>query len=91
MLYTLSHAQYHLSELEDILANITKQDAVILWQNGVLQAVKNPQLFAEISHLYILEQDVIARGLTITNPNFQQIDLVQLVELTEKYYPQVAF
>ncbi|MDG6881488.1 sulfur transfer complex subunit TusB [Phocoenobacter uteri] len=90
MLYTLSNAQYNLSELEEILGNITEQDAVVLWQNGVLQAVKNSQLFAKIANLYILEQDVQARGLAITRSNFQQINLTQLVELTEKYYPQLA-
>ncbi|RPE82654.1 hypothetical protein EDC46_1592, partial [Vespertiliibacter pulmonis] len=46
MLYTLSQANYAPNELTQLLHQITDNDALVLWQNGVLQAVKFPNLFA---------------------------------------------
>ncbi|EFX92776.1 sulfur transfer complex subunit TusB [Actinobacillus ureae] len=87
MLYTLSKAQYDLNELTPILAQITENDALVLWQDGVLLAVKYPQLFTKISHLFILTNDIEARGLS---PLFKSITLTEFVKITETFYPQVA-
>ncbi|MDP8051203.1 sulfurtransferase complex subunit TusB [Pasteurella atlantica] len=89
MLYTLSKAQYDTSELENILINVTEQDAVLLWQDGVLQAVRSSQLFAKITHLFVLDQDVVARGLILSS-NFKQISLQEVIAIADKYYPQIA-
>ena len=35
MLYTFSQADYAQRELEGYFANITENDAVVLWQDGV--------------------------------------------------------
>ncbi len=43
MLYTLSKAQYDKQELTTLLAQLQPTDALLLWQDGVLQAVKNPR------------------------------------------------
>ena len=45
MLYTFSQADYPQRELEGYFANITENDAVVLWQDGVLLAIKYPALF----------------------------------------------
>ncbi|WGE58829.1 sulfurtransferase complex subunit TusB [Actinobacillus equuli] len=87
MLYTFSKAQYELSELNQILTQITENDAVILWQDGVLLAVKYPQLFAKISHLFVLANDLEAGGL---NTKFKSISLSEFVNITETFHPQVA-
>lgn len=87
MLYTLSKAQYDLNELNQILTHITKHDALVLWQDGVLLALKYPQFFTHISNLFILANDIEARGI---NPPFKSITLTELVCITEKYHPQVA-
>ncbi|WGE81030.1 sulfurtransferase complex subunit TusB [Actinobacillus equuli subsp. haemolyticus] len=87
MLYTFSKAQYELSELNQILTQITENDAVILWQDGVLLAVKYPQLFAKISHLFVLANDLESRGL---NTKFKSISLSEFVNITETFHPQVA-
>ncbi|MDP8033755.1 sulfurtransferase complex subunit TusB [Pasteurella atlantica] len=89
MLYTLSKAQYDTSELENILINVTEQDAVLLWQDGVLQAVRSSQLFAKITHLFVLDQDVVARGLTLSS-HFKRVSLQEVIAIADKYYPQIA-
>lgn len=87
MLYTLSKAQYDKQELTTLLAQIQPTDALLLWQDGVLQAVKNPQLFANRENVFALTQDLQARNLTVT---VETISLEQAVRLTEGFYPQVS-
>lgn len=87
MLYTLSKAQYDNQELTALLAQLQPTDALLLWQDGVLQAVKNPQLFANRENVFALAQDLQARNLTA---NVAQVTLEQAVKLTEDFYPQVA-
>ena len=40
MLYTFSQAHYSETDLQRYLTEITENDAVVLWQDGVLLAVK---------------------------------------------------
>lgn len=87
MLYTLSKAQYDKQELTTLLAQLQLTDALLLWQDGVLQAVKNPQLFANRENVFALTQDLQARNLTVT---METISLEQAVRLTEEFYPQVG-
>lgn len=87
MLYTLSKSQYDHQDLQAILRQIQANDCVLLWQDGVLQAVKNPQFFANLPRVVALENDVKARGLNLDIPT---ISLDELVALTEQFYPQVA-
>lgn len=88
MLYTLSKAQYNADELTQWLAQITENDALVLWQDGVLQAVKNPELFANFP-VFVLENDLKARGLNSLS-SLPAITLAEFVKLTEKHSPQVA-
>ena len=87
MLYTLSKAQYDKQELAALLAQLQPTDALLLWQDGVLQAVKNPQLFANRENVFVLKQDITARHLST---NITQVTLTQAVKLTEDFYPQVS-
>lgn len=87
MLYTLSKAQYDKQELTTLLVQLQPTDALLLWQDGVLQAVKNPQLFANRENVFALTQDLQARNLTVT---VETISLEQAVRLTEGFYPQVS-
>ena len=87
MLYTLSRAQYDKQELTTLLAQLQPTDALLLWQDGVLQAVKNPQLFANRENVFALAQDLQARNL---QTNIEVISLEQAVRLTEGFYPQMS-
>lgn len=87
MLYTLSKAQYDKQELTTLLAQLQPTDALLLWQDGVLQSVKNPQLFTNRKNVVALAQDLQARNLTTT---VETISLEQAVKLTETFYPQMS-
>ncbi|MCK3654933.1 hypothetical protein A4G19_03860 [Pasteurellaceae bacterium Macca] len=87
MLYTFANAQYDRQTLATLLTQVKENDAVLLWQDGVLQAVKNPQLFAHLKQCYLLENDVKARGIQTDLPT---ISLAEFVHLTEDFFPQVA-
>ena len=87
MLYTLSKAQYDKQELSTLLAQLQPTDALLLWQDGVLQAVKNPKLFTNRENVVALTQDLQARNLTTT---VKTISLEQAVKLTEAFYPQMS-
>ncbi len=90
MLYTFSKAEYAPETLRSFVMHLTENDAVVLWQDGVLQAVKNREIFANLPHCYLLEQDVIARGLNHIVVPFKKISLSEFVKLTEIHFPQVA-
>ncbi|WP_373767394.1 sulfurtransferase complex subunit TusB [Glaesserella sp.] len=88
MLYTFAKPGYDHTELQALLAQVTPQDAVVLWQDGVLQAVRFAHIFANLDQVFVLENDIQARGLTTS---FNTISLDEFVKLTEQYYPQTAF
>lgn len=90
MLYTFSKAQYDDETLKLFLGSLTENDAVVLWQDGVLQAVKKPEFFANLPHCYLLEQDVVARGLNTQLSTFVTLSLTEFVKLTEIHFPQVS-
>lgn len=94
MLYTFSQADYGFSELKLHIALAQEQDAILLWQDAVLLALKYPELFQQAkAPCYVLDIDVLARNLTnafSSLPEIKIISLNELVELTEKIYPQIA-
>ena len=61
MLYTFSQAHYSQTELEHYLLNATAQDAVVLWQDGVLLALKQADMLARChASCFALENDILA-------------------------------
>lgn len=90
MLYTFSKSQYDLNELQAVLNEIKSDDYVLLWQDGVLLAVKYPQFFANLTNVAVLEQDISARGLT-RHTDLPMLSLADFVKLTEHQFPQLAF
>ncbi|WP_032093902.1 sulfurtransferase complex subunit TusB [Necropsobacter rosorum] len=92
MLYTFSQADYNPAHLQRWLAQTTAQDAVLLWQDGVLLGVKYPDLFARsAAACYALENDIAARGIRpLMPPQVRSVSMDFLVALSERYFPQVA-
>ena len=93
MFYTFSQAHYSETELQRYLTEITENDAVVLWQDGVLLAVKYREVLTQCKgQCFVLEQDVLARNLTALLPNnkVRSISLADLVDLTAQYSPQIA-
>ena len=93
MLYTFSQAHYSETELQRYLTETTENDAVVLWQDGVLLAGKYGEMFTQCKgQCFVLEQDVLARNLTalLSNNKVRSISLADLVDLTAQYSPQIA-
>ena len=93
MLYTFSQAHYSETELQRYLTETTENDAVVLWQDGVLLAVKYGEMFTQCKgQCFVLEQDVLARNVTALLPNnkVRSISLTDFVDLTAQYSPQIA-
>ena len=93
MLYTFSQAHYSETELQRYLTEITENDAVVLWQDGVLLAVKYGEMLTQCKgQCVMLKQDVLARNLTalLSNNQVRSISLADLVDLTAQYSPQIA-
>lgn len=50
--------------------------------------VQYPQLFDHIAHIFVLANDIDARGLTLSN--YQHLSLSDFIKVTEKFYPHLA-
>ncbi|MBN6068813.1 hypothetical protein HYE54_08755 [Aggregatibacter actinomycetemcomitans] len=94
MLYTFSQAHYSQAELARYLLNATAQDAVVLWQDGVLLALKQADLLARCkAQCMMLQEDILARNLTALLPSPTKVRLISLtdfVAISEQYSPQIA-
>ncbi|MBE2895054.1 DsrH/TusB family sulfur relay protein [Spirabiliibacterium falconis] len=94
MLYTFSKAHYNLDELTRILTQVSENDSIVLWQEGVLLPLKYRTLFTSLNvPLYALECDIHARHLTAlytSLPTIALMSLSKLVALSEQYHPQLA-
>lgn len=94
MLYTFSKSVYLESELRSYLEHTKPNDALLLWQDGVLLPFKYPHLFSgPMSVLYVLKTDVIARHLEQLYSSYDKVRLIELeqfITLSEMHYPQLA-
>lgn len=94
MLYTFSQANYSDDELQGYSSAMTENDSVVLWQDGVLLAIKYPDYFKTgKARCFALEQDILARNLTALLPadnKMRLISFADLVDITEQYSPQLA-
>ncbi|NBI43438.1 hypothetical protein GVX76_08065 [[Haemophilus] felis] len=94
MLYTFSQADYGFVELKQHLEHCQAQDALLLWQDGVLLALKYPDLLQQAkAPCYVLDIDLKARNLEEIFNKISYVKIISLnefVALTELFYPQLA-
>lgn len=94
MLYTFSQADYDQQTLEIYLRNANATDAILLWQDGVLLAIKQADVLARCqAPCFVLENDLLARNLTALlpeNAKVRSISLADFVAISEQYSPQIA-
>ena len=94
MLYTFSQADYDQQTLEIYLRNANATDAIVLWQDGVLLAIKQADVLARFqAPCFVLENDLLARNLTALlpeNAKVRSISLADFVAISEQYSPQIA-
>lgn len=87
MLHTVKHSPFARRDLEQVLAQMQNDDRLLLWQDAVI-AVTVPawqarlQALADSGRLYVMQEDLQARGLT---PRLgESITMDRLVELVAK-------
>ncbi|OCG05186.1 sulfurtransferase complex subunit TusB [Gilliamella sp. wkB112] len=90
MLHTITTSNLPIMELQ----LISSHDAILFWQNGVVNSLQNNSLLNDIlektPNCYVLDSDIMARGLKqFIDPRLKVINMQQVVELTAKYYPQM--
>ncbi|WP_314186764.1 DsrH/TusB family sulfur relay protein [Aggregatibacter kilianii] len=94
MLYTFSQADYDQQTLEIYVRNANATDAIVLWQDGVLLAIKQADVLARCqAPCFMLENDLLARNLTALlpeNAKVRSISLADFVAISEQYSPQIA-
>ena len=94
MLYTFSQADYDQQTLEIYLRNANATDAIVLWQDGVLLAIKQADVLARCqAPCFVFENDLLARNLTALlpeNAKVRSISLADFVAISEQYSPQIA-
>ena len=94
MLYTFSQADYDQQTLEIYVRNANATDVIVLWQDGVLLAIKQADVLARCqAPCFMLENDLLARNLTALlpeNAKVRSISLADFVAISEQYSPQIA-
>lgn len=90
MLFTISSSHNIDIDLID------EQDAVLFWQNGVVLAMREQSLLQQIisrtQYCYVLDSDIIARGLgDLIDARLQVINMQDVVNLTAQYHPQIKW
>lgn len=92
MLYTFSQASYDQQELENYILSTDNNDAIVCWLDGVVAFRKYKELFQRAQcSIYLLTIDCNARNINVElSSKVKQIELSELIELTNKYPPQLA-
>ncbi|MXP56540.1 sulfurtransferase complex subunit TusB [Pantoea sp. Mhis] len=95
MFYTLFHSPWQC-DFDSLILLLQEGDDLLLLQDGVTAALKNSQMYLKLNttlaNLWILEEDVIARGLvTQISSQVLLLNYAGFVELTIKNQQQVAW
>jgi tRNA 2-thiouridine synthesizing protein B len=95
MLYTVSHSPYHC-DLSLLLRLATSEDEILFLQDGVMAVLKDSEnlklLLNNSASLFVLEDDVIARGLSgQISDNATLIGYTHFVDLTLRHQQQLAW
>ena len=95
MLYTLMNSPWQC-DIETLLLLLRPEDDLLLLQDGVTGALQGStmlsRLLASPATLWVLEEDVIARGLTAQiSTSIVRVDYTGFVALTAKHQQQVAW
>lgn len=95
MLYTLLQSPWQC-DLDSLLLLLQEGDDLLLLQDGVTAALSGSpmlqKLAASPATLWVLEEDVAARGLAAQiSTNIARLDYTGFVALTTKHSQQVAW
>lgn len=95
MLHLLMHSPWQC-DIATMMQLLKKGDDLLLLQDGVIAAIRNnpvlEKLLATSAVLYVLNEDVLARGITADiSTEVNMIDYHEFVKLTEKHHHQITW
>lgn len=95
MLYMLLHSPWQC-DIDSLVLLLQEGDDLLLLQDGVTAALKGSQILLQLSaapaNLWVLKEDVVARGLTAQiSVKVPHLDYIGFVELTTKHEQQIAW
>lgn len=87
MLHIVSTSPFASQALAQCLARMAAEDGLLLIQDGVYLLTEHqlPPQIAGSSKLFVLSEDMQARGLNCVHPDINVIDYGQFVALTLAY------
>ncbi|OPX54711.1 hypothetical protein BTE48_12860 [Oceanospirillum multiglobuliferum] len=90
MLHTVNKSGFSSKLLEECLRTVQADDAILLIEDGVYNALKTARTFTDQQAQctwYVLMEDAKARGLQAEHchPEIQWVDYSGFVELTEQH------
>ncbi|OOF27271.1 hypothetical protein BZJ19_03285 [Salinivibrio proteolyticus] len=96
MLHIIKSSPYATHALSHCLAYATTDSVIVLINDAVLGALAesplDAALFTDNRSVYVLEEDVMARGVQAhLHPQVKQIDMQGLVQLTEDHVTQMTW
>lgn len=95
MLYTLLHSPWQC-DIDSLLLLLQTGDDLLLLQDGTIAAIEGSQMLTRLAAspatLWVLEEDVAARGLTAQiSAKVQLLDYNGFVAMTVKHQQQIAW
>lgn len=93
MLYSLSRSPYSV-DLFALLDVISKDDDLLFIQDGVIALLQESDFlkFNKLTSLFVLEEDLIARGLeSLISERAKRINYQDFVHLTAKHKQYIAW
>lgn len=95
MLYTLLQSPWQC-DIDSLLLLMQEGDDLLLLQDGVTAALEGSQMFIKLQAspavLWVLEEDVVARGLVEQiSTKVARLDYTGFVAMTVKHQQQVAW
>ncbi|WP_337023698.1 MULTISPECIES: sulfurtransferase complex subunit TusB [unclassified Pantoea] len=95
MLYTLLQSPWQC-DIDSLLLLMQEGDDLLLMQDGVTAALEGSQMFIKLqaspAALWVLEEDVVARGLVEQiSTKVARLDYTGFVTMTVKHQQQVAW
>lgn len=95
MLYTLLQSPWQC-DIDSLLLLMQEGDDLLLMQDGVTAALEGSQMFIKLqaspAALWVLEEDVVARGLVEQiSTKVVRLDYTGFVAMTVKHQQQVAW
>ena len=95
MLYTLLQSPWQC-DIDSLLLLMQEGDDLLLLQDGVTAALEGSQMFIKLqaspAALWVLEEDVVARGLgEQISTKVARLDYTGFVAMTAKHQQQVAW